>query len=382
VPIRLTDSLSGGPGGSGIELVQVLGTVWQQLIGTQHNLIGFDPRGVGNSGPIVDCFPGHPGARAHYEDIFYSDVSNASSTALDTQFYSADLFGSWCTQNVGGRSGNASFVSTPAVAHDMLTYAMAEQKAAGKPAEEAKVSYYGTSYGTVLGATFASLFPDNVGRVVLDGVVDAEDYYNLGWSTNLYQTDEALQSFSLNCYQSGQSNCSFWGPSTQNISDRLDQIVMDLKYHPIPVPQSAACPLPMLATYSDLKQLLLLSLYNPLDSFPLLSDILLSLEQGNGSAIMAPVRQWGFPADPCNNGSAPSSDDIGTIVKCVDGFNGTHLSTVEEYRGYLDVVTNQSKFFGEVWTTNANGVSCRTVEVQPPKSGRLPGILHSFTFAG
>jgi pimeloyl-ACP methyl ester carboxylesterase len=327
----------------------------------------------------VDCFPGHPEARAHFESIYYPDVSNASSTSLDTQFYAADLFGSWCTQNVGGQSGNASFVSTPAVAHDMLTYIMSEQKAAGKPAEEAKLSYYGASYGTALGATFASLFPDNVGRVVLDGVIDAEDYYNLGWRYNLYQTDEALLSFSSYCFQAGESNCSFWGPSAQNISNRLHKIVTDLKYHPIPVAHSEACPLPMLATYSDLKQLLLATLYNPLEGFPLLSDLLVSLEQRNGSAMMAPVQQWGIPANPCNNGTAGSTADVNTLVKCVDGWNGTHFNTIEEYQGYVDALTDQSEFFGEVWPNNANGVSCRSLEVQPPESGRLPGSLFLFT---
>ncbi|OCL12579.1 hypothetical protein AOQ84DRAFT_395589 [Glonium stellatum] len=361
----------GGPGGSGVELVQVFGSVWQEVIGTEHNIIGFDPRGVGNSGPIVDCFPGHPEARAHFESIFYPDVSNASSTSVDTQFYAAHLFGTWCNEN----AGNASFISTPAVARDMLTYIMAEQKAANKSVEEAKLSYYGTSYGSALGVTFASLFPDKVRRVVVDGVIDTEDYYNLGWRDNLYQADEALQSFSSYCFQGGESNCSFWGPSAQNISNRLHKIVADLKYHPIPVAHSEACPLPMLATYSDLKQLMIEAMYNSLSGFPLLSDLLVALEQRNGSAVIAAVTQWSIPANPCNNGTVGNTVDSGTLIKCVDGWNGTHFKTIEEYQGYVDTLMNQSKFFGEVWPNNANGVSCRSFEMQPPESGMLPGSI-------
>ena len=82
--------------------------------------------------------------------------------------------------------------------------------------------------------TFASLFPDHVGRLILDGVLDAEDYYNNGWRSNLFEADAALNSSTF-CHQSGPDNCSFWGPSVQNITNRLDNILAELKYNPIPV---------------------------------------------------------------------------------------------------------------------------------------------------
>lgn len=62
--------------------------------------------------------------------------------------------------------------------------------------QKSKIAYFAVSYWTVLGATFASLYPDHVGKMVLDGVVDAVDYYNLGWRANLYDADEAVDSFS------------------------------------------------------------------------------------------------------------------------------------------------------------------------------------------
>lgn len=57
----------------------------------------------------------------------------------------------------------------------MLSYVQTEQAAAGKPVEDAKLIYWGLSYGTVLAATFASLFPGKVGRIIADGVLDASD---------------------------------------------------------------------------------------------------------------------------------------------------------------------------------------------------------------
>ena len=91
-------------------------------------------------------------------------------------------------------------LSTPAVAQDMLSIIDAwdawraetgqdvddeevipeVQDPAGEALEstyslntKSKLVYWGFSYGTLLGATFAAMFPNRVGRVVLDGVVDA-----------------------------------------------------------------------------------------------------------------------------------------------------------------------------------------------------------------
>ncbi|GIK05483.1 hypothetical protein Aspvir_009595 [Aspergillus viridinutans] len=270
----------------------------------------------------------------------------------------------------------ASFVGTPAVAHDLFTYINAEQKLAGKPVNESKISYLAVSYGTVLGATFASLYPDHVGRMVLDGVVDAADYYDLGWRTNLYDADKALDSFSEYCFQGGPTNCSYWGPSVQNITGRLNGLLAKLKYHPVPIPSSDACDIPLLATYSDLKEYILIATYAPLSNFPVLADVLSGLERGSTSAYVRAATDGFLPANPCNNGSGKNgTTDVNTLIKCVDGYAGHKFENLTDYRNYVDTLTLQSRFFGEVWPNNANGISCRSFDAKPPKSGRLPGSI-------
>ncbi|KAJ5620630.1 hypothetical protein N7510_004614 [Penicillium lagena] len=361
----------GGPGGSGVQAIAAYGPGLSQVLLSQYNIVGFDPRGVGESGPVVDCWPNDVAKRAQFEKLFYPETSNASSTSLDTQYYTAEIFGKACTETVGGSNGSAAFISTPAVAHDIFTYITAEQVASNKPKHEAKLFYYGVSYGTALGATFAHLYPDHVERMVLDGVIDAADYYALGWKSNLYDTDAVLDSFFKTCHLGGPKNCSFWGPSVKNIHNRMNNILAELKYHPIPVPTSEACNIPLMATYSGLKEFALMATYTPHVQFPQLADVLTELETGNVSAYMSAITSGSLPANACNNGSVSTTEDVNTLIKCVDGYSGHRFQDISQFRDYYNLLTFQSSFFGEVWPNNANGVSCRSFHVSPPKSGRL-----------
>lgn len=338
-----------------------------QLVGTQYNLVGFDPRGVNNSGPSVDCFAGDSDALTAFQLAFFSEVSNASSTSLAQQFFSADIFGERCTAALRSQNDTGKYISTPAVAQDMLSYIKAEQELVGKPQEDAMLWYYSLSYGTVLGQTFASMFPNNVGRLILDGVFDAQDYYDLGWRTNIVDADEALETFSTYCHQAGPKNCTFWGPSAQNISTRLDKILTNLKNYPVPVAGLEAGSTAGLATYSDLKQLMFWALYVATDRFPVLADALHGLEEGNGSAV---VNGWQLAI----------GDNEGTLIRCVDGYgNRTALSSIEKYATYVKLLESQSKYFGEVWPNNANTVLCRSLELDVDHSalGEYTGQMSS-----
>ncbi|KAL2847026.1 hypothetical protein BJX68DRAFT_276927 [Aspergillus pseudodeflectus] len=256
----------GGPGGSGIDAVLSQGVDPTQIGQGQHNIVGFDPRGISRSGPVVDSWPDYPEGRAQFEQMHYPEISNA-----------------W-------------------------------------------------SYGTVLGATFTHLFPGYVGRMVLDG----------------------------------QAQCSSWGLSVSTISARLEKLLHDLRYPPIPITPSDLCPLPMLATYSDFKQ-----------SFPNLATILSGLEQGNTATYSAAVTKGATPASPCNYAINSSTiiQDINTLIKCVDGAGASKLSTLSEFEEYIAFFNQQSTFCGDVWPNNANGVACRSFDGFPPKPGSLSGSI-------
>lgn len=370
----------GGPGGSGVRLVQKEGKSLAQVMGAKHNVVGFDPRGVQNSGPAVECWPDHPAKRAQFEKYFYWELPDVSSAALANVYYAADLFGAACSATVGGSRGNASFITTPLVARDMLAFIDAEHAAAkSESSVKAKLSYFGVSYGTILGATFASMFPDRIEKMILDGVFEASDYYSLKWRSNTRDTEKVLDSFFSSCFKAGASKCTFWGPSVHNISDRFDRIVTDLKSHPIPIPSPnpSTCGVPLMATYSDLKQFILRAMYAPLDTFSQLAAVLSGLEQGNTTAYESAVTSGAILGNPCANATEGLRPDVENLIGCADGWRGKKITSLKQFEDYVDNLTAQSRFFGDVWSITSPVVSCRSVDVKPPTSGKLPG---SFIF--
>jgi pimeloyl-ACP methyl ester carboxylesterase len=143
----------GGPGASGITYLE--NATFDAPISDSYDIVGFDPRGVATSTPL-DCV-----SDAELDSYLASDPDP------DTHAEVADLQRSWASFTAGcvARSGALlRHVSTVEVARDLdIMRAVVGDD---------KLSYFGDSYGTFIGATYAALFPAKVGRMVLDGAID------------------------------------------------------------------------------------------------------------------------------------------------------------------------------------------------------------------
>lgn len=200
----------GGPGGSGVDGLHAgTGMGLRKLLdkpGERHyEIMSFDPRGVGSSWPRANCLPHNDLARDAfaYEErgIGILDGSEPSAVPRILGMYKA--FMQKCeAENAAGTPGAEimGFMSTPSVARDMVQIIdkideLLKSEGVNVDEEESeedeylelrkrghhendvpRLQYVGYSYGTILGNYFASLFPERVGRLILDGVVDAEDY--------------------------------------------------------------------------------------------------------------------------------------------------------------------------------------------------------------
>ncbi|KAJ8111164.1 hypothetical protein ONZ43_g5688 [Nemania bipapillata] len=330
--------IPGGPGSSGVDLLLSSQAIVEQLFGEQYNIVSFDPRGVNNSGLVLDCFSGNTEARSTFTRLHSTGITNVSSTSLEEQFYSSSIYGEWCNNAVETVSPYSYYVTTPASVHDLVTFIEAEAELAGQSPSDAKLWCYGISYGTAVGATFASMFPDRVGRMVLDGILNTEQYYANDWRDNVDQMDAAMEKFSSLCNSAGPEACSFWGPTPANITARLDSIIHQLQNHPIPISGAENRDLPALVTYSDLKALFITTVYTPILFFPVMADILHQVELGNASALAGTFDNLGIV-----------SSDAGLVIRCADSYRRNKLTTIEEFKSYAEYTVSKSKYIGDIY---------------------------------
>ncbi|MBI0296494.1 alpha/beta fold hydrolase [Streptomyces sp. PRKS01-29] len=141
----------GGPGGPGLDMPLRLKEMLPKSARQKYDLIGFDPRGVGRSTPVTcGLEPEEENwLRPYKEATFDKDVAWARDVARK------------CREKSGA---TLQHITTRNTARDMdLLRAVLGEK---------RLSYFGYSYGTYLGAVYTQLFPGRADRVVLDSAVD------------------------------------------------------------------------------------------------------------------------------------------------------------------------------------------------------------------
>ena len=144
----------GGPGASGVDFVRQAAFAFD-AVNTHLDIVGFDPRGVGASRPIR-CM-----SSAALDRYFHTDMDPKTATARAKLIAVSKQFADDCWNRNGGY---LSHVGTIDAARDMDVL----RAALG----DAKLTYYGASYGTYLGAKYAQLFPTRIRAMVLDGAVN------------------------------------------------------------------------------------------------------------------------------------------------------------------------------------------------------------------
>ncbi|MDO4899726.1 alpha/beta hydrolase [Actinomyces sp.] len=217
----------GGPGGSGISLVTTIDGYFSNDLLASYDVIGFDPRGVGNS-TAIDCL-----TDAELDELRSGSELDRAIGAADTDgavdaaglqaevVEYAEWFGDKCEKNTP--AGLLDHVDTVSAARDLdvLRAVVGEEV----------LTYLGYSYGTYLGATYAELFPANAGRLVLDGGLDptlSAGEVTLGQAAGF---ESALRTYVADC-QSGD-NCPLSGDVDAGVAQIQDllKVTMDA---PIP----------------------------------------------------------------------------------------------------------------------------------------------------
>ncbi|KAF2833911.1 hypothetical protein CC86DRAFT_278852 [Ophiobolus disseminans] len=337
------------------ELVKVHSTV-----GTANNIIGFDPRGVNNSGPDLSCVTGGQETYGLYSG-FDTTLDVTDKRSYSEIYAKAAAFGEFCTKAHSSANDTAKYANTIATAGDMLRYIESLAKSHGQDPKKSQLWYYGGSYGSVLGTTYASLFPDRVGRLIVDGIADAEDYYRGEWSAGLVDADEAFRYFFQTCFDAGRNGtCPFWAESPAAIERRLDAIIEDITLHPIPFFNEV----PAIFTVTDLKMFLAQVPYDPLLLYINLAHTLVQLEQRNPNPL-AVALGLGKGSSDCITEKKPAFFEPPRFIACTDANGRYNLSAYDAWVGHANRMAKQSKYMGEWWAT-ITGVQCHKLDIRAP----------------
>lgn len=205
----------GGPGASGIDLpiyfTMGMGTA---ELGNAYDYVGFDPRGVGESSAVY-CYDDAEMDRLMLEDFDASDDDELAYALQQTVDY-----GQACLEGTGELLAN---VDTQSAARDLdvIRAILGERQ----------LNYLGFSYGTLLGATYANLYPERVGRMVLDGAIDPTLTADESARDQVLGFEQALRSFVEDCQTSAR--CVLTGDVDEGMA-QIAQLINDAGVSPLP----------------------------------------------------------------------------------------------------------------------------------------------------
>lgn len=332
----------GGPGASGVSYAESADSVFRAPIRKHFDVVGFDPRGTGDSDP-VDCLPDEA-----MTDFLALDPDPDDAAEERELLDGLDSFFEGCVANSDALVGH---VTTAEAARDMDVL----RAALG----EATLTYFGASYGTKLGATYAELFPDKVGRLVLDGAVDvtlASREQSLGQAGGF---ETALRAFVDNCVQDTDS--CILGDSVEEglttITDLLDRVDAQ------PLPTSDGRELSVGSAFYGI----VTPLYNR-DYWYLLSQGLSTALNGDGTTLMLLADAY---ASRVNGQYLDNSTEAIYAINCLDDPYAIEPGQVEAQVPAFEKV---SPTFGRLFAWGL--VNCRGIQVEstePPLDIRGEG---------
>ncbi|WP_275003802.1 alpha/beta hydrolase [Promicromonospora iranensis] len=198
----------GGPGGSGTNFVALTAALWQAgPVAERFDIVGFDPRGIGSSTPALDCYTDEEydaGSALRFGVVY--DITSAEQAAELAER---------CTEG----SGVANLVNAGS------TNVVRDMDIVREVLGDDQLTYLGYSYGSQLGAMYATTYPEKVRAIVLDGAVAPDltaQEFRVSQFAGLQARFDDLAAF---CAES--SDCVL-GTDPAAANDRLHEIVRPL----------------------------------------------------------------------------------------------------------------------------------------------------------
>jgi pimeloyl-ACP methyl ester carboxylesterase len=304
----------GGPGGSGVEYARSARQVITKEVRARFDIVGFDPRGVGESTP-VECLDGSEIDALRASEAVPTDASSLHAIEAESKNFAA---------RCQARSGDLlPHVGTRDAARDMdvLRAALGDEK----------LTYLGKSYGTYLGAIYAELFPTRVRALVLDGALDptlsSEDLDR----AQARGFEVALQSFIADCVK--RSGCPL-GTSSSAATSRLERFLADVDRSPLPGDGAREL------TGGDAISGVAAALYSKEQGWPILRIALRAALGGDGAALLSLADAM---SERNSDGEYSNLLAANTAINCADHPSPKDASA---YQANAEIFAKESPVFG------------------------------------
>ncbi|KAF2232550.1 hypothetical protein EV356DRAFT_505069 [Viridothelium virens] len=354
--VPITDPRYGGPilfnpGGPGVSAIMVLlseGRTFLSQFDTPedpsstkgdddaryYDVVAFDPRGINHTLPVANCFETDLQRAEWNLRTAAAGIPGSSNVSVAESWGRQRAYSLACynfTQS-SGANNIMPFITTASTARDMVTFidrfgewrkAEAQRMLMGRTPSHLRyqegierINYYGLSYGSFLGMTFASMFPERTGRFVLDGIVDTDDYIHALWTVSVLDSSKTMDVFYSMCAEAGPKTCALArnGSSAEDVRVRLQNILDRAYEHPI----ASTGQIPDYWTWSDVRTLLITSLYQPL-MWQQFASTMAALDGASSSPLVATTADTYYPVP----GKLPpvfQNIDAETGTSCGDAF--------------------------------------------------------------
>lgn len=351
----------GGPGGSGIQLIRSRyfggvatgGQVLDAMLESRYDIVGWDPRGVEKTWPRANCLDDAETSYANTVFHYGADLYHASSASLPRQVAWDNFLAATCEQKLGDE---LRFVTTASVVRDMrLMY---------QAVDDVALNYIGFSYGTVLGAHYADMFPSEVGRFWLDGVLEVHSYTSGAWDANCENTDDVVEGFFQHCANAGADNCALVNLLTEaqrKADDKGASILSDLYFRELehvrvnPRPELTG-DFPQLSTYIGLKSAMFMIMYTP-DKWPGFAQLLaLGLGMNNWAPFLQYFGLQRYKAPATADALRYRSDESQWAIACGDATQKSAITPgareawdADRLEAHILGLEKTSPFSGELW---------------------------------
>ena len=292
----------GGPGASGYDFIHdSLSYAVDSTLRANYDIVGFDPRGVGHS-TAVNC--GGAKVLDHFNYDIVPGTPGTDSWIAELEKENAQ-FGQDCLDHTGPL---LQYVDTNSAARDLdLLRAVLGDK---------KLNYLGYSYGTLLGATYAELYPTKTGRLVLDGALDPATTDFTVTDIQAKGFESAFRAYLKDCI--GRKDCPFTGSVDQAMA-QTGQLLDKLQATPL--------------TGADGRQLgantmfvaIILPLYNK-DNWPYLNQLFTELRTGKTATAFLLADSYN---DRNQDGTYSSnSTEAFVSINCLDYVSDSSIDTM------------------------------------------------------